>query len=118
MYAVTKKVGPKEIRTQNLELTVHTLQPLQPLRYLAERRDILNGLQDQVTTRLMLSPGDCNGGVRIKLTANFLYFLYFYSRSELISDFFTNIGNETPVFAHKHVTLVTIYFHAIVLKTF
>ena len=77
LYAVIKKVGPKGIRTHNLELTVHTLQPL---RYLAERRVILNGLQDQVTTRLMLSLGDCNGGVRMKLAANFLYFLYFYSR--------------------------------------
>ena len=52
---------------------------------MAERSDVLNGLQDQVTTKLKSSLGDCSGRIRITLAANFLYFLYFHLRSELIS---------------------------------
>ena len=48
-----------------------------PLSYLAERSDVLNGLQDQVTMKLKSSLGDCSGRVRITFAANFLYFLYF-----------------------------------------
>ena len=33
---------------------------------------MLNGLQDQVTTKLKSSLGDCSGGVRITFKANFL----------------------------------------------
>ena len=38
-------------------------------------------LQDQVTTKLKSSLGDCSGRVRITFAANFLYFLYFHPRS-------------------------------------
>ena len=47
--------------------------------------DVLHGLQDQVTTKLKSSLGDCSGRVRITLAVNFLYFLYLHPRSELIS---------------------------------
>ena len=39
----------------------------------------------QLTTKLKSSLGNCNGRVRITFAANFLYFLYFHPRSELIS---------------------------------
>ena len=45
---------------------------------------MLNGLQDQVTTKPKSSLGDCSGRVRITFAANFLYFLKFYRRSELM----------------------------------
>ena len=51
---------PGGIRTQNLLLTVHTLEPPS---YLAKRWDALNGLQNQVTTKLMSSLGDCSDRV-------------------------------------------------------
>ena len=54
---------------------------------MAERSDVLNGLQDQVTTKSSL--GDCSGRVRITLAANFLYFFYFRPRSELIKSMCT-----------------------------
>ena len=38
-----------------------------------------------MTTKLKSSLGDCSGRVRITFAANFLYFLYFLPRSELIS---------------------------------
>ena len=39
--------------------------------------NVLNGLQDQVTTKLKSSLGDSSGRVRITFIANFLYFLSF-----------------------------------------
>ena len=45
---------------------------------------VLNGLQDQVTTKLKPSLGDCSGRVRIIFIANFLHFLYFHRPSEQI----------------------------------
>ena len=77
-----QKVGLRGIRTHNLVVTMHTLQPLS---YLTERSGVLNGLQDQVTTKLKSSLGACSGRVRITFAANFLYFLYFHPGSELIS---------------------------------
>ena len=46
---------------------------------------MLNALPSQVTTKFKSLLGNCSGRVRITLAANFLYFLYFYPRSELIS---------------------------------
>ena len=34
-----------------------------------------------------------------------------HSQAELISDFFTNIGDKTPIFAYKDVTLFRIYIN-------
>ena len=45
----------------------------EPTTYLAERSDVLNGLQDQVTTKLKSSLGDCSGRVRITFAANYIY---------------------------------------------
>ena len=39
----------------------------QPVNYLAERSDVLNGLQGQVTTKLKSSLGYCSGRIRIIL---------------------------------------------------
>ena len=74
--------NPSGIRTQDLVLTVHTLQPLS---YLAERSEVVNGLQYQVTTKPKLSLGGWSGRVRITFAANLLHFFYFHPRSEVIS---------------------------------
>ena len=76
-----QKVGLSGNQTHNLMLTMHTLLPLS---YLVKSWDVLNGLQDQVTTKLKSSVGDSSGIVQIALAAKFLYFLYFHPCSELI----------------------------------
>ena len=63
----------------------HLVAPRLSKRYLAERWDVLNGILNQVTTKLKSSLDDWSGRVRITLVYNFLYFLYFHPRSELNS---------------------------------
>ena len=43
---------------------------------------MLNGLQDQLSTKLKSPLGDCSGRVRITFAANYLYFLYFHPRRD------------------------------------
>ena len=69
------------------------------MSYLVERWDVLNGLQNQVTTKVKSSPDDCSGRARITFAANFLYFLYFHPPSELISGWALHI--YIYIYQHK-----------------
>ena len=51
-----RKLARSDIWTRDLALSMHTLSPLS---YPAERWDVLNGQQNQVTTKLESSLADC-----------------------------------------------------------
>ena len=54
------KVGMSGIRTYDLQIIVHTIKPLSSL---VKRWEVVNCLQDQVTTRLKPLRDDCNSRV-------------------------------------------------------